>query len=138
MKMRSRIFTTTLFAILLSSCMSYDGRYSPDCVAFEGNIIVLSEGRFLWEKFTDQVFVNDDGEIVDAFSGYPMEGAFRIDGQSVHLRTDTGKSVQTMVFHERNKHQYLLTAEQFAELESSGTFPECALVLDAGSASQKN
>ena len=64
-----------------------------------------------------------------------MEGAYRIDGQSVHLRTDTGESVQTMVLHERNKHQYLLTAEQFAELESSGTFPECALVLDAGPAS---
>jgi hypothetical protein len=66
-----------------------------------------------------------------------VEGAFRIDGPSVYLEPDTGESVQTMVLHERNKHQYLLTAEQFAELESSETFPECALVLDAGSASQK-
>jgi hypothetical protein len=133
--MHSRILITTLMAIFLTSCKPYERVYSPDCVAFEGNKIVLSEGRFLWEKFTDQVFVNDDGEIVNSFPGYPMEGAYRIDGQSVHLRTDTGETVQTMVLHERNKHQYLLTAEQFAELESSGTFPECALVLDAGPAS---
>ena len=133
--MQSRIFIITLMAIFLFSCKPYEGNYSPDCVAFEGNKVELSEGRFLWEKFTDQVFVNDDGEIVNSFPGYPMEGAFRIDGQSVYLKSDTGASVQTMVLHERNKHHYLLTAEQFAELESSGTFPGCALVLDARPAS---
>jgi len=133
--MHARIFITALMAIFMSSCKPYERVYSPDCVAFEGDKIVLSEERFLWEKFTDQVFVNDDGEIVNAFPGYPMEGTFRIDGQAVQLRTDTGESVQTMVFHDRNKQQYLLTAEQFAELELSGTFPECALVLGAGPAS---
>ena len=133
--MHSRIFITTLIAISLSSCKPYEGIYSPDCVAFEGNKIVLSEGRFLWEKFTDQVLVNDDGEIVDSFPGYPMKGTFRIDGQSVYLKSDAGESVQTMVLHERNKRHYLLTAKQFAELESSGKFPECALVLDVKPAS---
>jgi hypothetical protein len=129
--MRSRIFITTLMATFLSSCTSYEGNYSPACVAFEGSKIALSEGRFLWEKFTDQVFVNDDGEIVNSFPGYPMKGVFRIDGQSVHLKSDSGESLPSMFLHERNKRHYLLTAEQFAQLEISGTFPECALVLEA-------
>ena len=118
-------------AILLFSCKPYEGNYLPSCVAFEGSNIELIDGRFLWEKFTDQVFVDDDGEIVNSFPGYPMKGVFRIDGQSVHLKSDTGESLPSMFLHERNKRHYLLTAEQFAQLKTGGTFPECALVLDA-------
>ena len=46
---------TTLIATLLFGCASHDGTYSPGCIAYEGSKISLSDGQFVWEKFTDSV-----------------------------------------------------------------------------------
>jgi hypothetical protein len=72
--MISRFVLSALVATLLSACVSHEGTYSPGCIAYVGSNITLSDGQFVWEKFTDEVVVNDDGEIVDQFPGYPLRG----------------------------------------------------------------
>src|SRR5210317_1448403 len=36
------------------------GTYEPSCIAFEGNTIELSDNRFTWDKFTDEVRIEED------------------------------------------------------------------------------
>lgn len=132
--MQERNIIVALTAVVSIGCAPYEGSYAPDCIAYEGNRIDLNDGRFVWEKFSDQVFVNDDGEVVNQFPGYPMTGTYRIDGKSIHMESDTGAPVQSMYLHQRDKRHYLLTAEQSAELEKSGNYAECALILGVNSA----
>lgn len=117
-------------AALLVGCVSHEGTYSPDCIAYAGSNISLDDGQFVWEKFTDEVIVNDDGEIVNQFPGYPMRGSYRIEGQTVHMESDAGESLEDMYLHRRDNRQYLLTAEQFRAWEETGKQADCALMLD--------
>ena len=120
---------TLILVSLLAACVSHEGRYSPACVAYAGSNIELRSGEFAWEKFTDSVVVDDDGEIVNQFPGYPMQGNYRIDSQAVLMESAAGESLATMYLHQRDHRHYLLTAEQHAAWESGSTFAECALVL---------
>lgn len=114
---------------MLSGCAQYEGQYLPACTAFAGNKILLDGGHFVWEKFTDQVLVDDDGKVVDQFPGYPLEGTYQIDGKTVYMSSDNGESVARMTLHTREDNHFLLTAEQFVAFEQTGTFPTCSLVL---------
>ena len=127
--MKSRHLLSLLLASLLAACVSHEGRYSPACVAYAGSNIELRGGEFVWEKFTDSVVVDDDGEIVNQFPGYPMQGSYRIDDRAVFMESSSGETVATMYLHQSNHHQYLLTAEQHAAWESGNTSVDCALVL---------
>ncbi len=128
--MKLRIISTTLIAVLLIGCVSHEGTYSPDCTAYAGSNISLSDGHFVWEKFTDSVVLDDDGEIINQFLGYPMRGSYRIDGQMLYMESDDGDSMQEMYVHKRDNRQYLLTAEQFEAWETTGKHADCALMLD--------
>lgn len=119
--------------ILLSGCVSHDGRYLPGCTAYAGNRITLNQGSFVWEKFTDAVVVDDDGNVVDQFPGYPLEGSYRIDGQTVQMEALSGESLETMYLQESGEQRYLLTAEEFASWQQEGTRHECALQLISNS-----
>jgi hypothetical protein len=132
--MRVPILAGLSSIILLPGCVPYEGSYSPDCVAYEGSKIVLNDGQFTWQKFSDQVFMNNDGEIVNQFSDYPKTGTYRVDGQSVYMESDTGETMPGMYLVPRDKRHYLLTAAQFAELKKSGAYPKCALVLEVNAA----
>jgi hypothetical protein len=125
----TRCYAITLVAILLVGCKSYEGIYSPACVAFAGSTIELSDGRFVWEKFTDSVVVDDAGKAVDQFPGYPMHGSYRIDERTVHMEADSGESIADMYLHRHDGRYFLLTAEQLEALESGGNLAECALAL---------
>ena len=122
----------TLTTALLSGCVSHEGTYSPDCIAYAGSNISLSDGQFFWEKFTDQVVVDDNGEIVNQFPGYPMRGSYRIEGQTVHMESDADELEVKMYLHRRDNRQYLLTADQFEAWEDSGKQADCALMLGSG------
>lgn len=120
---------TLLLAGMLAACVSHEGRYSPACVAYAGSNIELRSGEFVWEKFTDSVIVDDDGEIVNQFPGYPMQGRYRVDGQAVLMESAAGESLATMYLHQQDHRDYLLTAEQHEAWESGSASAECALVL---------
>ena len=59
--------TVCLFAAAVTGCASIDGVYQPDCVAFEGDVVTLKSGGFVWERFTDAVEIDADGKRIDPF-----------------------------------------------------------------------
>lgn len=127
--MGPRVIPTVLLAALLFGCVSHEGTYSPGCVAYAGSNITLDDSKFVWEKYTDQVVVDDGGEVVNQFPGYPMRGSYRIDGQLVYMETNEGDSLENMYLQRRDDHYYLLTAAQFAAWEQTGNYADCTLLL---------
>jgi len=127
--MSSRIATTTLIAALLFGCASHEGTYSPGCIAYEGNKITLSDGQFVWEKFTDSVAVDDAGNVKNPFPGYPMQGTYSIKGKALFLDAGSGESSVDMYLQEYRKSVYMLTVEEFETWERTGTIGACALVF---------
>ena len=126
---KSRRPVIIVCAALLSGCLPHEGTYLPGCIAYVGDKITLGDGQFVWEKFTDERKVNEQGEIIDPFPGYPMKGSYRIDGQSVHMTPESGAAVQPMFLHEEDGRHHLLTADEFAAWEATGSYAECALQL---------
>ena len=108
------------------------GTYSPSCVAFEGNTIELAENGFTWDKFTDEVTVDDSGNTVDPFPGFPVRGTYAIEGDVVSLTTSVGELAAELYLVRRPDQVYLLTAEEHAAWQKDGTVPKCALLLGAG------
>ena len=127
--MRSRLTLTALIAVLLCSCVSHDGTYLPGCPAYAGSSIKLSDGQFVWEMFTDSVVLDDSGNVVNQFPGYPLQGSYRIAGQTLYLDSASGESMTNMYLRQHDERHYLLTAEQFETWETTGTYAPCALVL---------
>ena len=127
--MSPRLIKMALIAALLFGCVSHDGTYLPECVAYEGSSIKLSDGQFVWERFTDSVVLDDAGNVVNQHPGYPLQGSYRIAGQTLYLETTVGKSLPEMYLQHHNKRHYLLTAQQFATWEQTGELAACALVL---------
>lgn len=129
MQIQISCYFLTLLAVLMSGCVSHDGTYLPGCAAYAGNRITLDQGRFVWEKFTDAVVVDDDDNVVNQFPGYPLEGSYRIDGQMVQMQALSGESLQTMYLQNSGEQRYLLTADEFASWQQGGKRDACALQL---------
>ena len=73
--------------------------------------------------------MDNDGQIVNQFPGYPMRGAYHIDGQTVYMDSASGESMENMYLHRHDDRYYLFTAEQFEAWEKTGEYAECALML---------
>jgi len=127
--MNPRSVMTTLIAVLLCGCASYEGTYSPDCIAYEGSNVSLSDGQFVWEKFTDSVVVDDAGTVVNQFPAYPMRGSYRIEEHTLYLEAASGDALANMYLQQHNERHYLLTAGQFEAWKKTGQAATCALVL---------
>ncbi len=125
----SRIAATAFLAVMLSGCLSHEGTYLPGCIAYAGNKITLSDSQFTWENFTDAVVINDDGEVVNQFPGYPMRGSYRIEEQTLYLQPDSGDQVPVMYLQQHENSFYLLTEDEFAAWEKTGNYADCALQL---------
>ena len=67
--MAVRTFLAAIAVMFLSSCSSIDGRYRPACIAYEGDEIEFSESRFIWRRFTDELKVDENGELIEPFHG---------------------------------------------------------------------
>ena len=128
--MRIRLITLLAFLTLLSACKEVDGVYMPDCVAFEGSRITLSGGEFIWERFTDQVIVDDDGNVINQFPDYPKVGTYRVKGQDLELNFNNGDRVEKLQIHERYGRLSLLTADEVAEWQRSGRYAQCVLTRE--------
>lgn len=127
--MKIQLALMVLLASSLASCVSNDGTYSPGCIAYAGNKITLDDGQFVWEKFTDEVVVNEAGEVVDQFPGYPLRGKYSIDGQSVQMTSAAGETLQTMYLHSHEGRRYLLSNEENSTWQATGSYANCALQL---------
>ena len=127
--MNPRLIVSVLIAVSFCGCASHEGTYSPSCIAYEGSNVSLSDGKFVWEKFTDSVVVDDAGKVVNQFPAYPMRGSYRIEGHTLYLEAASGESLANMYLRQRNERQYLLTAEQFEAWDKTGQAATCALVL---------
>jgi hypothetical protein len=108
------------------------GTYVPSCVAFEGSTIELSDNRFTWDKFTDEVSVDKAGNKVDPFPGFPVQGTYTIEDDVVSLVTDVGELAAEMYLVRRPGQVYLLTDTEHDAWQQDGTVPNCALLLGAG------
>ena len=113
---------------LTSGCVSYEGRYSPSCPSYAGNTIELAGGRFEWDKFTDQVRVDEQGNIVDAFPDYPRRGSYRLSGHKLSFTADDGESLPTLYLVRQTNRFYLYTEREHATWNSTGELATCALV----------
>jgi hypothetical protein len=133
MKTRALILLASLG--VFAGCASgpdVTGTYSPSCIAFEGNTIELTEDRFTWDKFTDEVTVDDAGNTLDPFPGFPVRGTYTVAEDVLSLTTDVGELAAELHLVQRPGQLYLLTDPEFAAWQRDGEVPECALLLGAG------
>jgi hypothetical protein len=108
------------------------GTYAPSCVAFEGNTIELTDARFTWDKFTDEVTVDDAGNEVDPFPGFPVRGTYVRQDDVLRLTTDVGEFAAELYLVHRPGQVYLLTEAEFEAWQKDSAVPACALLLGAG------
>ena len=131
--------TTVLILLTVLACLAgcatdarVAGTYAPSCVAFEGSTIELADSRFTWDKFTDAVAVDDAGNKIDPFPGFPVRGSYTVDDDVVSLVTDVGDLAAELYLVRRPGQVYLLTETEFDAWQQHGTVPDCALLLGAG------
>ena len=123
MKLRSFLLAGCVLA--LTACTSLDGTYLPSCAAFSGSEIRLANGRFHWSKFTDQVVIDEKGNEVDPFPGFPVEGVYEVSGDVMTLVPSSGDSFQILYIERDGEAIYLLDAAEKAVLESGRERPPC-------------
>ena len=129
MPINARILATAFLTMLVAGCLPHEGVYLPGCAAYVGDKITLGDGQFVWEKFTDERSVDDEGNIVNPFPGYPLQGSYRLDGQFVQMNSDSGEALDAMYLHRVDGQHYILTATQKSAFDNTGSLAECALQL---------
>jgi hypothetical protein len=129
MQKHTRCYPLLLLSVFFAGCLPHEGTYAPGCMAYAGDKITLSDGSFVWEKFTDAVVVDDDGNVVNQFPGFPSQGRYQIDGQIVQMNTTAGDALDNMYLQESGGKRYLLTEDEFAAWEQTGKREDCTLQL---------
>lgn len=118
-----------LFAAAVTGCASIDGVYRPDCAAFEGDVVTLKSGEFVWERFTDAVEIDADGKRIDPFPDYPIQGRYSRSGDRLELVTNDGRTLGPMFTYGGGAAPaYLLTADQYQTLTDDGQHDGCVLM----------
>ena len=128
--MDMRTSRVLLLAGLLSLCgcaSQYEGVYEPACIAFAGDKIEFRDGRFEWERFTDQRRIDKRGNPVDPYPDYPKRGQYRMDEERMLLRTDAGERLDDWYVLEHLGETYLLTFEQSEAFLNGEGMATCAL-----------
>lgn len=122
---------TTILAVtaLFSGCGSFiEGVFEPACIAYEGDRIAMSGGRFEWQRFTDAVPIDADGNTMDPFPDYPKSGRVLVDGARLLLNADDGTAIGERYLLEYRGRTYLLTYDQNEAVLDGEDMPACALV----------
>ena len=125
--MNVRPFAIILLAGVLGACNSLDGVYLPGCPAYAGDRIELEDGRFTWDKFTDQVRIDDAGEPIDPFPGFPRTGTYAIDGDVLTMVMADDGTRETFHLQMDDGRLVLLTGAQQEQQQTGGSYDECAL-----------
>ena len=125
--MEYRLTGLLLLVSVFAGCKAVDGVYLPGCQAYAGDRIELSDGQFVWEKFTDAVRVDEAGNTVDPFPGFPKRGTYQLDGQMLQMKIADENSSETMYLNRHDGRALLLTEAQHALWASSGRLDDCVL-----------
>lgn len=125
---RTHLFALALF---VAACAGHEGSYEPACIAFAGDRIELRDGRFSWQRFTDQRTLDDAGNVVNPFPGFPKTGSYRISSGRLELVTDDDVRLDDWFIVESAGSRYLLNAKQHRAFVDGGKLPDCALELTA-------
>ena len=127
--MRSPHIVIVMTAILFAGCKQIDGTYYPGCVAFEGDKIVLEQGTVTWDRFTDQVIVDVDGNALDPFPEFPQTGTYEVEGDLLHLNIAAGEVQKTLHIHRSGDRIMLLNDRNLADWQRTGQYDDCVLTL---------
>ena len=127
--MSLRIFLPLCGLFLLAACASHSGVYAPDCIAYAGDRIELRNGRFAWDKFTDQLRISEEGERVDPYPDYPVQGRYLMNGERLTFIAETDVSLPVLYLVERGHQFSLLSEPQYETFKETGDFANCALIL---------
>ena len=104
-------------------------------MALEGDKVVFVDGSFEWHKFTDERVLDDDGNVIDPFPGYPLTGRYKVRNSVVEFVTAEGAKPADMHLFEDEMDVYLLTAEENAAAVAGEGLPACPLRLNSRNSS---
>ncbi len=121
-----RLAISTL-AVLLVGCSNHHGLFEPACLAVEGETIELRSDGFSWQRFTDEYRVDDDGEVIDPFPGFPKSGSYTLKKGRVYLHADDGTEAVERYLYKHSGDLYLLTLEHHNAVVGGAGMPDCAL-----------
>jgi hypothetical protein len=122
-----RLISAALLLACLSGCRAVDGTWLPGCAAYAGDRLEFHGSAFTWDKFTDAVEVDEAGNPVDPFPGYPKTGTFDTDGNRIVLSFDDGSESQVLHLQRSRGKLELYTDTQLAEWKKSNSYPDCVL-----------
>lgn len=114
-------------ASLLGGCAA-PVSYAPGCAAYTGDLITVDGRRYTWDKFTDTRSLDEDGNVIDPFPGYPREGRVEQEGQVVRFFDASGELLAVRHRHEAGGKTYLLTPEALQNMASGAALDPCSLV----------
>ena len=127
--MKQKLLISLGALVLVGACKDIDGNYFPACRAFAGDTIKIVGDTFVWDKFTDAVEVDDDGNTVDPYPGYPAEGSVSRDGHKLSFAAGGGIELPDMFMQQCDGRPYLLTADENREFDKTGKCGRCSLAL---------
>ena len=102
--------------------------YAPGCLAYAGDRITIGGQRYTWDKFTDVRRIDEAGEVIDPFPGYPRQGRVERDGRVLRFLDESGALLAVRHLHEAGGKTYLLTPEAWREVAAGAAPDPCALV----------
>lgn len=120
---------TLLITLFLASCANHEGQYEPACIAYEGDRIELKDGRFEWQRFTDQREVDQDGNVVKPFPDFPKTGTYTLSDSRMQFNTSDGVTLDDRFLVEHDGERYLLTGSQHNNFVERNDLPDCVLKL---------
>lgn len=120
-----------VLTLLLSACANHEGMYEPACIAFQGDKIELQDGRFTWQRYTDERTVDEAGNVVEPFPGFPKTGSYHVSAGRLELVTDDNVRLDDWFVVEHAGQRYLLDAEQHNVFLEGGKLPKCVLQFAA-------
>lgn len=113
--------------VVAAGCRSLDGDYRPDCVAFAGDEVTIAGETFTWDKFTDALRVDDEGNVIDPYPAYPKEGRLVTDGDLLRFLDAAGSEIAVRHAVPREDALVLLDAEEYEAFRETGAWPDCPL-----------
>ncbi len=122
-----QMITLFVAVLLLCGCQSTDGRYVPSCVAYEGDTIELRGGKFVWNRFTDEVRLDESGNKIDAFPDFPKTGTYVKSASRIELSVEGDETQQTYYLLSLDNQTYLLSAAEQGRYAFDGVVERCAL-----------
>ena len=116
---------------VVTGCANHDGLYRPGCIAYAGNTVELQGDRFVLDRFTDAVRVDDSGNVIDPYPEYPKRGRYSLNGKTLSMTTESGERLDNMHLLQNDGVFVLLTDSEHDAWKNAGSLPDCVLTRNA-------